>query len=584
MRRVSIHTTRRKFLGRTAVVGAGATAWATVGCGDDSDGDDASIIATPTTAAGATATPTPADPFATAKRGGIFKGDWTGDPPTIDPYGNTGFLTKTFAAYVYSRLFKYQTGPGIASGDVRPTGDLAETAEASPDGLTWTITLRPNARFHNVAPVNGRDVTSDDLKFSWGRATATSNPNYSQLSFVDKVEYPNARTAVFKLKSPNAAFLDVLADANLFWVMPTESDGGFNPAITAIGSGPWLFDSYTVSSSLKFKRNPDWYMDGFPLMDGVEIAIIPEYANRIAQFRAGNTHGTGVSAADLVSIKQGIQGVTLEGNLSEQTSYVYFDSDPAAPWRDERVRQAVSMSLDRDGMNDLAFEVNKLRSAGIDIQSLWNNIIPAGMTRYWLDPQSSAHGETGKFFKYDPAEAKKLLSAAGFANGFPVKFQYAGNRYGSDFNALAETKIAFLGDIGLNVTTDVQDYNSVYITQTSVGNFSGIAFGPETPFPEAGSYALRLFTDNPKNRGKVRDAELDRISQAQQSELDPEKRRELFFELQKYQASKMYYIPSQYRAGTNWTAYQAKVKNADNYRTKGYAAPTESMVYRWLDQ
>lgn len=584
MTRISMHTTRRGFLGRTAAVGAGATAWAAVGCGDDSDGDDASIIATPTTVPDATATPTPADPFATAKRGGIYRLDWTGDPPTIDPHGNTGFLTKTFAAYVYSRLFKYQTGPGIAPGDVTPTGDLAESAEASPDGLRWTITLRPNARFHNVAPVNGRDVTSDDVKFSWGRATATTNPNYSQLSFVDKVEYPDPRTVVFTLKAPNAAFLDVLADGNLLWVMPTESDGGFNPSMTAIGSGPWQLETYAISSSLKFKRNPDWYMDGFPLMDGVEIVIIPEYANRIAQFRAGNIHATAVNAADLVSIKQSIQDVILEGNLSEQTSYVYFDSDPGAPWRDERVRRAVSMSLDRDGMNELIFEVTKLRSAGIDIQSPWNNIIPAGMTRYWLDPQSSEHGETGKYFNYDPAEARQLLSAAGFPDGFPVKFQYAGNRYGSDFNALAEAKISFLSDIGLNVTTEVQDYNSVYITQTSLGNFKGIAFGPETPFPEAGGYALRLFTDNPKNRGKVRDPELDRIALAQQSELDPEKRRELFLELQRYQAGKMYYVPSQFRAGTNWTAHQGKVRNADTYRTKGYGAATESMVYRWLDQ
>lgn len=587
MRRLPMRSTRRRFLGSTAAVSIGAAAWATTGCGDDDD-DDVSITATPTSAPDSTgsvvtASPTPADPFASAKRGGIYKVDWTGDPPTIDPYGNTGFLTKTFAAYVYSRLFKFQTGPGIAAGDVRPTGDLAESAEASPDGLKWTIKLRAGAKFHNVAPVNGREVTSEDAKYSWGRATATSNPNYSQLAFVDKVEYPDPRTVVFTLKAPNAAFLDVLADANLFWVMPKEADGGFNAATTAIGSGPWLFDSYTVSSGLKFKKNPDWHVSGFPLMDGVEIAIIPEYANRIAQFRAGNTHATGINAADLISIRQSMANIILEGNLSEQTSYVYFDSDPSGPWRDERVRQAISMSLDRDGMNDLAFEVKKLRSAGIDIQSLWNNVIPAGMTRYWLDPQSAAHGDTGKYFKYDVGEARKLLAAAGFANGFAAKFQYAGNRYGSDFNALAEAKISFLTELGLNITTDVQDYNSVYITQTSVGNFSGIAFGPETPFPEPGGYALRLFTDNPKNRGKVRDAELDRMARAQQSELDPEKRRQLFLDLQKYQAGKMYYIPSQYRAGTNWTGYQPKVKNADSYRTKGYAAATESLVYRWLD-
>ncbi len=579
---MSSRWTRRGFLGRTAVVGAGATGWALAGCGDDDDGESGlSGLATATPAAGAS--PTPADPFATAKRGGILKIEWTGDPPTLDPYGNTGFLTKTFAAFVYSRLFKYKTGPGIAPGDVQPTGDLAQSAEPSPDGLKWTVKLRDGVNFQKVPPVDGRAVTSDDIKYSWGRATAVANPNKTQLDFVDKVEYPDPRTAVFTLKYPYASFLEALTDANLLWIMPTESESGFKPSQAAIGSGPWMLKSYTPSSDLKFTKNPDWHEKGFPLMDGVEISLIPEYANRIAQFQAGNLDTTAINASDLVGIKQQIRDVTLVGILSESTSYVYFDSDPAAPWRKPEVRQAISMSIDRDGLNDLAFDVSKMKAAGLDVRSLWNNVIPAGMSRYWLDPQSSAHGETGKYFKHNVAEAKQLLTAAGFPQGFDAKFQYAGNRYGAEFNVIAEATIQFLTAIGIKVNTEVQDYNSVYITQTSLGNFKGIAFGPETTFTEPGGYAVRLFTDNPKNRGKVNDPVLLKFANDQQSELDPEKRRAMFMEMQRYQAGKMYYVPSQFRAGTNWTGFQPWIKNANAYHTKGYAAATESYVYRWKD-
>ncbi len=507
--------------------------------------------------------------------------DLTGDPPTIDPYGNTSFNTKGFAAYVYSRLYKYQAGPGIKGADVKPTPDIAEKAESSPDGLKWTVTLRQGAKFHNVAPVNGRAVTTDDVKFSWGRATAKVNTNAAQFAFVDKIEFPDARTIVFSLKEPNVAFLDVLSDANLLWVMPTESDGKFNPATAAVGSGPWIFDSYTASVGMKFKKNPEWYVAGFPLMDGVDVSISTEYANRLAQFRAGNTDTAGINAADLADVNKQNKDIVLVGELSQQTSYLYFDADAGAPWRDARVRQAISMAIDRDGLNELAFEIKKLKAAGIAVVDNWNNFIPAGMTRWWLDPKSPKHGDSGKFFQYNVAEAKKLLTAAGFANGFDIKFQYAGNRYGKDFNDMAEAQGNFLQALGLKVQIEVQDYNTVYINQTSVGNFKGLAFGPETPFPEVGGYVLRNFTDNPKNRGKINDAAITRLVADQQRESSEEKRREMLHEIQRLNAAQMYYISSQYRASTNWTGHQPWVKGGDTFLTTGFGSPTETYPYRW---
>ncbi len=570
---------RRRLLGTSAAFGAGAASLALVGCGDDDDDGGSVSLATPTP--GANASPTATDPFANAKKGGTYNLDATGDPPSIDPYGNTSFLTKEFASYAYSRLYKFKAGPGIAAADVKPTPDLAQKAEASADGLKWTITLKPNAKFHDVAPVNGRAVTTDDVKFSWGRLVDPKHPNASQVDFVDKVEFPDPTTMVFTLKAPNVAFLEILSDTNLFWVMPTESGGKFDPAKTSIGSGPWLFDSYTPAVGHKWKRNPNWHENGFPLMDAVQVSIIPEYANRLAQFRAGNTDSSGLSADDLVDVKQRSKDVVLVGTLSQQNSYVYFDSDPAAPWRDPRVRQAISMALDREALNDLGFSVTKLRSAGLDVKSGWNNVIPAGMTRFWLDPKSSAHGETGKFFAYNVAEAKKLLSAAGFANGFPAVWQYAGNRYGKDFNDIAEASGQYLTSLGLQMTFEVQDYNSKYITQTSIGNFKGIAFGPETTFTEAGSYPIRLYTDNPKNRGKIRDAQLAKLAVDQQSESNEQKRREMFNEIQRINAQNMYYIPSQYRAATSWVAHQPFLKNGDTFLTTGYGSPAETYPYRW---
>ena len=578
---------RRRFLGGAVAAGAGAAGLALVGCGDDDDdngGGGGSGIATPTP--GVDATPTPSDPFANAKRGGTYRTGWAGDPPTIDPYGNLSFLTKGFSAYVYSRLFRYNTGPGVKKADLQPVGDLAESAEASPDGLVWTIKLKPTAKFHNVAPVNGRGVTSDDVKFSWGRATAETNTNRTQVSFVDKVEYPDAATVKFTLKAPNAAFLDTLADANLIWIMPTEADGGFDPGKAAVGSGPWILDSYQPSVSFKWKKNPEWHFNGFPLMDAVEGLIIPEYANRQAQFRAGNLEVEGVTAEDIVGLKKDMPNTQLYGEVSQQLSFLFFDSDPASPWaKDPRVKQALSMCIDRAGLLDLGYNVNKLKAEGLAVSERWNNLIPAGMERFWLDPTGADQGESKKYFEYNVAEAKKLLEAAGFPNGFEATYQYTANRYGATFNAIAEAHIAFLNDLGIKTTTDVQDYSSKYITQTFTGNLKGIAFAYQTPFPEGGGYANRMFTDNPLNHSKINDPELADLAVKQQQELDPAKRKELFFEIQRKNAEKMHYIPSNAGAGTGWTAYQGYVKNVDIQTIPGaYSGATEELPYIWLDK
>ena len=578
---------RRRFLGGAAVAGVGAASLGLVGCGDDdsSKKGDASILATPT--AGANASPTPSDPFAAAKRGGTLKYDQANDPPSLDPYASTSFLTKAFASFPYSRLFKLSTGPGFTLEKIQPVPDVASKAEASPDGLTWTITLRDGVKFHNVAPVNGRPLTTDDIKYSWGRMTDPKNTNAVQVKFVDSIEYPDAKTVKFKLKTPNAAFLEVLADANLFWILPKEADGGgVDPAKQAIGTGPWLFNGYQPSVSVKYKKNPDWHYKGFPLVDAVEYAIITEYANRKAQYLAGNTDSTGLTAEDLIDIKGQLPKATISGALQPLLSFFYFDSDPASPWqKDPRVRLAISMALDRDGLTELGYNIKKLKAGGIDVSILWNNLIPAGMKSFWLDPQGKDMGPNGQYFKFNPTEAKKLLAAAGFADGFSTVLQYPATVYGATFDSIAQANIQMLDAIGIKAKVEVQNYTSQYIPQTFAGNFKGIAFGYETPFPEGGSYPQRFFLDNPNNHGRVADAKLADLTTKQQQELDPEKRKQLMWDIQRDHAGKMYYVPNQAGAGNGWTGYREWVKgNEHTTRASTYAVGTEAIIYHSIDK
>ncbi len=575
------------MLGAAGAGVAGTAGLALVGCGDDDDGGGGGLanLATPTT--GAAASPTTADPFANAQRGGTYRHHITGDPPTLDPYGNVSFATKTVAGYVYSRLFKYKAGPGILRADVRPTGDLATSAENTPDGLKWTVKLRPNVKFHNVAPVNGRVVTTEDVKYSWSRLADPKNATSQQVNFIDKVDFPDASTIVFTLKQPNAVMLDVLTDTNLLYIVPTEHGGKFDPTKVMIGSGPWLFDNYQASVSYRMKRNPEWYDPRFPLVDAVEVSIIVEYPNSLAQFLGGNLDHIAPNANDLADIQKK-QGVQIHNYANQGANWLWFDgNDPNAPYvKDERIRQAFSMACDRDGLTDLVYNNNKLKAAGLKTNDSWNNLIGSGWGRFWLDPQSPAAGPDAGVFKYNPAEAKKLLEAAGYTNSkpFEVTYQYTANRYGKSFNDAAEAVLNFLTALGgqVKLTTDVQDYNSKYITQTFLGNFKGVAFGLETGFGEVGNYPIRLFTDNQFNHGKVKDPVLEKFALDQRIEQNDEKRVALYHEAQKYHHKKMWYIPLQNGAGQTWVASQPAVQNAGQYFTLSYGAGTETYPYLWL--
>jgi ABC-type transport system substrate-binding protein len=596
--------TGRRISRRAALRGAGLgvaglAGAALIGCGDDDDDAPAAPAATQAATqatAQATAAPTQAAAQATAapteqtvsiKRGGIQKYQTGGDPPSTDPYGNLSYQTKGFAAYYYSRLMKRDTKPWPFLGNnTTVTPDLAESLETE-DGTTWVVKLRPGVKFHNVAPVNGRAVTSEDVAFSWGRLTSAEAAGAAFVSFVEKMDVVDDSTVKFTLKDVSPVFNETLADPNILFVMPTESDGGFDPNLKSIGSGPWVLDEYRVSEVIRSNRNPDWYEKGedgdtLPYTDGVELVVIPEYQNQLAQYEAGNIFAQGIRSDDVLGLADREPEAVWLSSVSQLQSEVYFSETTQTdePWGDDRFRKAVSMSLDRDGLLDLAYNVAALRAAGLEASAAWNNVIPAGMAQFWLDPQGPDVGESGQWFLNNIAESKKLLSAMGIEDGYGIDYHYT-NRYGSTWVSVAEASFAMFEQIGLKPVTAVEDYNAVYITQTFRGEFEGMAFGYETPFPEVGGYFPRMFGDDPANHGRVHDAEIDDLAAKQAKELDIEQRREYIWEIQRVNGKNMYYVPHPQGGGTGWTAYKPFVKGLR--QTKSYGGPTETLPFRWLD-
>src|SRR5690606_14547282 len=112
---------------------------------------------------------------------------------------------------------------------------------------------------------------------------------------------------------------------------------------------------------------------------------------------------------------------------------------------------------------------------GMEVSTGWNNQVSVGMgQRWWLDPQSAEQGESAAYFEYNPEEAHKLLDALGVLDGPKIPFLYTDNRYGATFGSAAQAINGYLAEAGFPLDVQVQDYSSIFITQTWQGNFTGV--------------------------------------------------------------------------------------------------------------
>src|SRR5438093_5473399 len=146
----------------------------------------------------------------TPKRGGTLA-IRTWDPPHFDPFQTISYKTHIALSFTHSRLLRHKAGPGVVPGTFPIEGDLAESC-TQPNETTYVFKLRRGVRWQAKPPVNGRELTSEDVRYSVERfMTVTGNAYAYMLKAVDRVEAPDRYTVKFTLKQPFVWFLDMLA-------------------------------------------------------------------------------------------------------------------------------------------------------------------------------------------------------------------------------------------------------------------------------------------------------------------------------------------------------------------------------------
>jgi peptide/nickel transport system substrate-binding protein len=480
-----------------------------------------------------------------------------------------------------SRVFRIKTGadPKVyADHDIEP--DLGVTAE-SPDAITWTVKLRPDARFHNIAPVNGHPVEAEDIKATFIRALdpATSNPNRGSLTMIDpaQIETPDKNTIVFKLLYPYAPFRKSLASTSYAWIFPREVlSGAYDPGKTVIGSGPFIVESVQPDVASTAKKNPDWFERGRPYVDGVRLAIVPDLQQLFAQFQAGNLDLLLVdNANDLQTATQQNPKAAIVKAVDGRSFPIYGQlGDPSSPFADIRVRQAISMAIDREAIGNAIFNG----------QTVYKLFVPGYMGKWALGPQDLPQSAQ-QYFKYNPAEAKKLLDAAGASN-WQLKLAYVtGGFYTPAYGKQAEAVGNMLNSSGIKTNLVTQDYIKDFIgggKGSRQGNFDKdtIGFFAEAIYTEADDYLYIYFHSKSTSNGeRLKDATLDAMIDKERTIVDEDARLKAIQEIEKYIADKMYVIPTV--GGYEWNITQPRLQNYQYSKSSNF---TETYSKAWLQQ
>jgi len=374
-------------------IGAAA---AVVGCGTSSGGGDAT---------GAAA--------GTPKPGGAISIAFQSEPVTLDPAISWDVAGWTVEDSIFNALYRYAPKPGAEGTELIP--DLAvDMPEISSDGTTYTIKLRPDAKF---APPVDRAVTADDVKYSFERMMA--EPRCPATYFYEGVEgasdvvdgkaktisgvvVVDPQTIQFKLISPDLSFLYALS-MEFCDVVPKEWVAKWGKQVNRhpLGTGPFYMTEWTTGREITLAKNPNYWNADKVYLDGVDFTFNLTPSNALLKLQRGEVDilGDNIPPADVVRVTNDPQWKPYVYSQPLIATTYLFMNMTKKPFDDVKVRQALSWAVDRD-------KLVKLQSG-------------QAASLYQIYPQNLPGSEPDKvYYGYDPTKAKALLAEAGYPGGF----------------------------------------------------------------------------------------------------------------------------------------------------------------------
>jgi peptide/nickel transport system substrate-binding protein len=413
------------------------------------------------TAAAQSSGPSPAA-ARTGKRGGRLHVYGAAAVPNLDPtISGHSIQTHFRISLVYNRLMRMvPTGNGLKM-EIVP--DLAESYRMAPDGLTWTFYLRKGVKWANVPPMKGREVTSDDVLYTFQRGRSEIASDAARYEMIAAVEAVDKHTVRFKLKHVDATFLFNMA-GEPSWIIPREVvDQKKDLKNWGAGTGPFIMTKWEPSTGGWYDRNPDSYQAGDVSIDGIDYLLILDKAAAISAFRAGQLDVLGapcmhvLTKSDKNAIVKSNPGVEVRDFSYNGLAAGLVFKAGVKPFDDLRVRQAVNHAIDRDAVI----------AAMAEGEGVYTGTYPHKVYADFAFSQD----ELRQYQRFDPKLSKRLLAEAGYPNGFTTKILWR-----TDYRQVLDIVMAMLKDVGIILDTQAEavDYPA-WSSRVYIGGYSQMA-------------------------------------------------------------------------------------------------------------
>lgn len=444
------------------------------------------------------------------EQGGTLKVALHPEPPSavagISGLGAAEILTSK----IYEGLFTYDF-------DLAPKPGLADSWSTSDDGMTFTVQLKPNVRWHDGEAFDAADVVTSYNVFS------KENPNLAVLvPQIASVEATGPLEVTFKLKNPIPALIYGLALGGMA-IIPDHIYGGEasfreNPVNdTPVGTGPFKLAEWEKGNFIKLVRNDDYHVDGQPYLDELFFVIIPDSQGRAVAYQQGSIDVVSASNLELFDVAR---LADLKGSASTNQGWEFFSphaflwvNNEKAPFDDQNFRQALNYAMDKEFIRDVVFNGLATPPKG-----------PIGSRTRFFDAETESYA-------YNPERARELVAASSY-DGREIQLMPA-SFLGSSWGRLAEYQVQALKDVGINASLNSMDPGSflkrlsdrdydlaqMYLYQRAdpaIGvsrNFLSIAAKAGSPWNNVAMY---------------KDAETDALLQQADAEPDPDRRAELY--------------------------------------------------------
>jgi peptide/nickel transport system substrate-binding protein len=505
---------------------------------------------------------------AQARNGGVLVTPLKTDFFDFDASGN-GKSVPNPSAY----MLACDTLVGFQQGENQPfdrnlvTPNIAERWEL-PDPQTYIFHLRKGVRFANLPPVNGRNFSAADIKWSFAYhsrredlAGAKLPPGNFDFMFegLKSVETPDDSTLVVRFDKPFAPFLNY----NYTYALPLypheiyDQYGKFSDHLA--GTGPYQLDAGQSQHGTRwvFKRNPDYWQAGKPHLDEIRFIVLPDESSLYSAFETGQAQllrgVNDVQAA--TTVKRAAPSAVVQESIDPQAQGLYI-SQRRPPFTDVRLRKALSLALNRD-------EFIQTFAGG---RGAW--AMSDALPDLWSEQ------EARQILRFNPGEAKQLVAAAGFPNGLDVELMLM---QGTAPQAAMELLQAQLKNAGINMTIKPVD-KATGSNRLHAGDFTLV---PTTQLIFA-DLDSRLFgnyhSSSPGNYIGVKDGQLDGLIEAQRREPDGTRRREALRAVTRYMNENAISLALYPRPTTSFWSPQLK-GYGDNWQQANLNAPDI-----WLDR